>query len=123
MWATAVDARTRLARCNTDPVAGLNQETGEAGAAVDNRRIAIRQLPGPRLIGPGVGLRARETSASGSRNGPTTSPASPPGSEAVVVFFLEALADAGRLELLPVDRAALAAGGAGAVHDHRGGPG
>jgi hypothetical protein len=50
VWATAVDTCTAILDCNRRPVDGVNDDTGELGAAVDSRGLAIRQLSGPWLV-------------------------------------------------------------------------
>lgn len=49
VWATAVDGCTRIERCKRGTAPGVD-ETGEIGAVVDSRGIAIRQLSGPWLL-------------------------------------------------------------------------
>ncbi|MBW3663890.1 MAG: glycoside hydrolase [Actinobacteria bacterium] len=52
VWATAVDTCTAILFCDRESVAGVDEGTGELGAAVDSRGIAIRQLSGPQLVAP-----------------------------------------------------------------------
>jgi hypothetical protein len=45
-----VDTCTTILDCNRRRVVGMNDDTGDWGAAADSRGFAIRQLSGPRLI-------------------------------------------------------------------------
>ncbi|MBW3665198.1 MAG: glycoside hydrolase [Actinobacteria bacterium] len=49
VWVTAVDACTRIEACTTDGAPGVVHLTGEDGAVLDSRGIAIRQVAGPAL--------------------------------------------------------------------------